>query len=65
MDWTALLNNLIAQGPMAAVLGFMWWREASRADNLQNKLLEIQANTIQTFENVKGTLEIIKAQVSK
>ena len=65
MDWNTLISNIAAQGPMAVVLGFMWWREAKRADDLQGKLLDIQAGTIKTFESVKSTLEIIKAEVSK
>ena len=65
MDWNALIANLIAQGPMAVLLGFMWWREAKRADGLQDKLLELQANTIRTFESVKGTLDLIKSEVSR
>ena len=50
---------------MAAVLGFMWWREAKRADDLQNRLLDMQAGTITTFEGVKNTLELLRAAVLK
>lgn len=65
MDWPKLIESLLTQSPLVVVLGFMWWRESSARDRLQEKLHETQAATITTLEGVKNTLDIIRSEVSR
>lgn len=65
MDWNALIGNLLTQSPLVAVLGFMWWREASARDKLQDKLHATQEVTITTLGKVQNTLDNVLREVSK
>jgi hypothetical protein len=65
MDWNSLISNLLTQSPLVGILGFMWWREATARDRLQDKLNATQEVTISTLSKVQNTLDNVLREVSR
>jgi hypothetical protein len=60
MDWNTIINGVLAQGPVAGVLLFMWWRSEQRADKWSDMYVADAKETIATLTTVSTALSEIK-----
>ena len=57
MDWNAVINSVVASGPVAAVAFWGWYRAEQRALRWEDKFFEQSESVLATLTSVGEVLK--------